>query len=356
MAPQPVPGLATEASDQLTVIITTSPTPSAPSTELLDVILQSYRSYCPILLGCRFIVVIDTYDRIGPHARLKKGQVTAEGAKALELYKSNVKELILRALGLDREGDDTCSALHQGRGEAEYGCGETKSNYIAFCTTHTEDKRVTFVEPDKRLGFGLAVRTALRLAETPYVWVQQHDWMLASEIPLGPIVSIMAASVSDDVVPVQYVCFPSIRMLSYATSSHVMNFPALRALTTSLKRDFVPNPASRPDVKVPLTPLFFWHDKPHVASTAHYLSTVFPTRLSLPKGAFIEDTIGQRARDQMKQGVFAKWACWLYYPEEGTRLCLRHLQGRTWRGAEAELLHKETWKKLNASRDTPCQD
>lgn len=346
-----VPDLATAASNQLTVIITTSPTPSAPSTELLEAILQSFRSHCPALLGCRFIVLIDTYDRIGPHSRLKKGQVTAEGAKDLELYRSNVKNLILLALN---QGDETC-ALYRGQGgEAEFGSCGMESNSVALCTTYTEDKRITFVEPDNRLGFGLAVRTALRLTETPYVWVQQHDWTLASDIPLDPILSIMEASMSDEVAPVKYVTFPSARMLSYATTAHVMDFPALRELTTSLKKDFVP--PSQPHIKVPLTPLFFWHDKPHVASTAQYLSVVFPTRLAVPKGAFIEDTIGHRARDQMKQGIFSKWACWLYYPEEGTKLCLRHLQGRTWRGAEAELLQKEAWKKLNASRDGLCRD
>ncbi len=260
----------------------------------------------------------------------------------MDLYRSNVKKLILEA----HEKAETCN-LHQSRGEAEFGHGPTETHSITFLATYTEDKRVTFVEPDKRLGFGLAVRTALRMTETPYVWIQQHDWALAFDIPLEPILDVMQTSASDETAPVKYICFPSVRMLSYATSSHVMGFRVLRELTDTLKRDFVA--ITQSNIKVPLTPLFFWHDKPHVASTAHYLSRVFPSRLAIPRGAFIEDTIGQRARDQMKQGIFAKWACWLYYPEEGTKLCLRHLQGRTWRGAEAELLQKETWKKINAS-------
>ena len=31
-----------------------------------------------------------------------------------------------------------------------------------------------------------------------------------------------------------------------------------------------------------------------------------------------------------------KWATWLYYPDEGKQLCLRHLNGRTWRGTDGE--------------------
>ena len=339
-----MPGVASEAGSQLTVIITTSPTPSAPSTELVEAILQSFRSHCAALLTCRFIVVIDTYDRIGPQLRLKKGQITAEGARDFVGYKSNLKSFLLRELC---QRDEACELL-QGHGQAEFGYSETGGYIVDFLTTYTEDERLTFIEPSQRLGFGLAVRTALRLTQTPYVWIQQHDWALISDIPLEPILNVMDTSASDETAPVKYVCFPSVRMLSYATSAHVMEFRALRELTASLKKDFVH--ALQPEVKVPLTPLFFWHDKPHVASTAHYLARIFPTRLAIPRGAFIEDTVGQRARTQMKEGVFAKWACWLYYPEDGTKLCLRHLKGRTWLGAEADIAHIENWRKLNASK------
>jgi hypothetical protein len=98
-------------------------------------------------------------------------------------------------------------------------------------------------------------------------------------------------------------------MRSYAVSADVIRFPVLRELTCSLKRDFIP--ASQPDIKIPLTPLFFWHDKPHIASTAHYLARVFPTRLAMLRGDFIEDKIGQRARAQMKEGLVSNFYSYL---------------------------------------------
>jgi hypothetical protein len=138
-------------------------------------------------------------------------------------------------------------------------------------------------------------------------------------------------------------------MLSYATSPHVMQFPALRALTNLYKQNFSPKLHQPGDIaaKVPLTPLFFWHDKPHIASTDHYLARVFPNRLAMTRGAFIEDTAGHRARTEMKDGQWKKWACWLYYPNEGKQLCMRHLKGRTFRGAEAEEAQKVIWRGLN---------
>ncbi|KAL1862893.1 hypothetical protein Daus18300_008223 [Diaporthe australafricana] len=318
-------------SEALTVIITTSPTPSAPAPELLDTILASFHTNCPALLECKVIVVFDTYDRIASENRLKKGSITVDGAKNFPAYKDNVKRLVLQEFA-GTGSSETLSFLEED-GEAEYGSPGISTNFTALKIQSTEDKRVIFIEPLERLGFGLAVRSALRLVETPYVWVQQHDWDLIVSIPIQSIIEVMMESDSSEEAPVKYVCLPSPRMLGYADSGHVNPFPSLRQSTAALKRDF--SATSSPDT-ITLTPLFFLHDKTHIASTEHYLNRVFPSRLAMARGAFIEDHIGQRARNQMKEGLFKKWASWLYYPEGGALQCLRHLHGRTWRGKEAE--------------------
>ncbi|KAK4099462.1 hypothetical protein N658DRAFT_487668 [Parathielavia hyrcaniae] len=344
----------------LTLIITTSPTPSAPSTELLSQIVLSFHEHCPELTRCRVILVLDTYDHISSTARLKKGHVTADGAAKYAQYKKNAKRLILDEYATNdtalREQD-----LLQERGEAEFGSTAyaQQTNTVPLAITKTDDGRIMFIEPLQRLGFGLAVRSALRLTETPYVWIQQHDWVLISQIPLRPLLAVMqqqsqtaaAAANLDGMetvkVPIKYVCFPSVRMAEYARSDHVMQFPALRALTYLHKQNFTVRSDEGDAVRIPLTPLFFWHDKPHVAETEHYRAQVFPSRVALPRGAFIEDTIGHRARTEMKDGLWKKWACWLYYPDEGKQLCMRHLKGRTWRGAEGELAQKLEYMRLN---------
>lgn len=326
-------------SEALTVIITTSPTPSAPATELLDTILASFHKHCPLLLECNVVVALDTYDRIAPENRLKKGSVTAEGAQNFPAYKDNVKRLVLKEFA-GIESSKNLSLIEED-GEAEYGSPCVSTNVTALKIRRTEDKRVVFIEPSERLGFGLAVRSALRLVETPYVWVQQHDWDLIVSIPIESIVEVMVESDSSEEAPVKYVCLPSPRMLGYADSEHVKPFAGLRESTAALRRDFhVPSGSHA----IPLTPLFFWHDKTHIASTEHYLRRVFPSRLAMTRGAFIEDHIGQRARNQMKEGLFTKWATWLYYPKVGQLQCLRHLHGRTWRGKEAERKKVEALK------------
>ncbi|EFY84499.1 hypothetical protein MAC_09444 [Metarhizium acridum CQMa 102] len=294
-------------SDLLTLIITTSPTLSAPSTELLSAVLTSFRAHCAPLLNCSVIVVFDACEQITAHPRLKKGYVTPKSAQDYDAYKKNVKHLFLQEY-LQSTSERT--ELTECCGEAEYG--SPYSTPVLFTTSSTADGRVTFIEAaGQRLGFGLAVRTALRAVGTPYVWVHQHDWALIHHVPIAHLLGIMRASEldHDDEKPIKYVW-------------------------------------SSPTA-IPLTPMFFWHDKPHIASTAHYLQRVFPSRLAMMRGAFIEDTIGQRARSQMKEGQWAKWATWLYNPRDGKQVCLRHLHGRTWRGEEEETRMKGVHRERN---------
>ncbi|CAK7209940.1 hypothetical protein SBRCBS47491_000615 [Sporothrix bragantina] len=438
LLPVPASPPPQDIASLLTIILTTSPTPSAPATDLVSAVIASFRAHCPALLACPVIVVFDTYDHVGPQLRLKKGWVTPVEAANYDAYKANIKALVKDTWA----GDDATDAepVHAEEGTAEYGSPFIADNSVPFTMTRTAGGRVAFVEPAMRLGFGLGVRTAVRAATTPYVWVQQHDWTLAADIPLAAMLDAMrtaeqavgeegsddevvegeteesmadldpstdastaasfiaspaslspspspspsaslASSASglpsalDPRVPVaiRYICLPSVRMLRYAGSAHALGFPTLRALTAAFKRDVPTSSSSSPsstvspdpsgptgaapafDVafgsSVPLTPLFFWHDKTHIASRTHYLRRVFPTRLALGRGDFIEDHIGQRARDQMKRDPAAwhRWACWLYYPERGNQLCLRHLQGRTWRGEEQEQAIRDKHVERNRS-------
>lgn len=291
------------------------------------------------------VVVFDTFVDVAPANRLKKGYVTIEGAANWPVYKQNVEKLVLREFaGVEEDVFMTTEER-----QAEWGSTGPPSNpnQTPYSIRRTGDRRVTFIEPSERLGFGLAVRSALRAVDTPYVWVQQHDWSLSANIPVESIVKVMKTSNAHEEAPVKYVCLPSARMLGYASSGHVAHFAALRQTTAAVKRDF--SVSSRSEETVSLTPLFFWHDKTHIASTEHYLQRVFPSRLAMPRGAFIEDHIGQRARNQMKEGQWKKWACWLYYPQNGQQLCLKHLKGRHWRGTEAERKKIETYRLENAS-------
>ncbi|KAM3548441.1 hypothetical protein MY1884_009178 [Beauveria asiatica] len=321
-------------SNLLTLVVTTSPTPSAPSTGLLCGVLESFQTHCNALLQCNVIVVFDTYDCIATTPRLKKGQVTPETAERYGTYKDNVKTLFLDTFAKSPDGP---TPLIETAGEAEYG-SPNLTTPVPFTISSTADGHVQFIQAqDRRLGFGLGVRSALRIVQTPYVWIHQHDWRLIYDIPVAALLGAMQASTEggDDAAPapIQYICLPSGRRSSYATSEQVLPYPALRDVSRALTGAYAGGPGQP---SVPLTPMFFWHDKPHLAATAHYLARVFSSRLAMMRGAFIEDSVGQQARNQMKDGQWRKWATWLYNPDGGMTWCLRHLHGRTWRGKEEE--------------------
>lgn len=323
-------------SGKLTVIITTSPTPSTPATDLIEAIIASFQDRCPLLLTCTVIIVCDTFERIATVLRLKKGQATPEIAVAYDEYKQKLHPLILSKWN---NGCSPDAAPHRSTEIAEYGSpGQAHTNTEL---TITEFPGVTFIEPRDRLGFGLGVRSALRRVRTPYVWVQQHDWPLDTAIPIAQLLDVMRQHDATPGAPVRYICLPSVRMLGYASSMLAEKHPTLRQLTAELKGSYSAGDGSA----VPLTPMFFWHDKTHIASTQHYLQRVFPSRLAMPRGAFIEDTIGHRARDQMKEGLFEKWATWMYYPDDGQLLCLRHLDGRMWKGVEGDIAMKKGYQR-----------
>jgi hypothetical protein len=335
---------ASSLSNRLTLVLTTSPVPTAPSTELLSSVLESVAENCPVLLQCNVIVVFDNYDRITEHARLKKGCVTADGALSFARYKENVKLLVLQTFGHNHD-----SQMERNTTEVEFGSPFKEENSIPCFVSATADEHVIFVEPQTRIGFSLAVRTALRLTTTPYVWIHQHDWNVVAPIPIMTLLDIMMAYDDHEISPIKYICLPSIRILKYAEQSDNIKFESFRTLTRELKQGFRSNSRDAQHDEISLTPLFFWYDKPHIASTSHYLQRVFPSRHATKRGTFIEDTIGHTARTQIKEDAanWRKWATWLYYPGGGKNLCLRHLEGRTWKGKDGEEESVETWKRIN---------
>lgn len=389
--------------DDLTLIITTSPTPSAPSTELLTSILASFRTHCPALLNCPVITVFDTYSLIAPTPRLKRGHVTSQMAEDYDVYRRNATKLILEtwehlppqaptpAASLSPIGSSSASpspspsaspvprVSKETATHAEYGA-PGKGLSVPIAVSRSVDKRVIFLTPATTLGFGLAVRSALREVRTKYVWVQQHDWALERDVPLRELLGVMRASEEgaedknsggNDVPPkIRYVSFPSVRMQRYARSSNAEQHAEMRSATRRWKGDFEPPDADsceapeenvqshmKPKLTIPLTPVFFWYDKPHIALKDHYMSLIFPDdQLAISRGDFIEDTIGCAAREEMKAGGWKRWATWLYYPDEGETVVLRHLQGRTFRGREEELRAGEVWRASGGLKKVKKRD
>ncbi|BFZ65235.1 hypothetical protein YB2330_006398 [Saitoella coloradoensis] len=313
----------------VTVLITTSPTPSNPSTDLIGAVVDSFRKYCPELLRCPHVVVFDNFtvdENIKGKNRMKKGKVREEMGLHYAEYKDNVKSLLCDE-GMRRE---------EGEKESWPYDAWSRTTRIALMRTYREGvvaPALTFLEMGTQLGFGLAVREGLREVKTPYVIVVQHDWVFCADIPIRAILNTMVRSEEEGKrFRVRYVGMNGGRSLQYAirrAQVHPVLWQTTRAMVEKRERE---------EGDVELTPLFHWFDKPHICSVQHYLSTVFTRSGHIARGDFIEDKFGHRMMDECKEKgeeAMKKYCAWMWYPDHGRTAVLWHLRGRK-RGGDEE--------------------
>ena len=144
-------------SADFTTIITTSPSPVHPSTELIVQVIASLKRHAPLLAASRMIVVCDG-SKLAERCKYRMGVVDADAhARYLE-YKSRLRALA-RADGFE------------------------------------------IVELDVRHGFGNALRAGLiafsepeRRVTTPLIAVVQHDRNLMRDVDVAAVGGAILAS------------------------------------------------------------------------------------------------------------------------------------------------------------------
>ena len=164
------PPLTTPVQELLTVIITTSPIQSHPSSKLLEDVLDSF-AHIPGLDCCRKLLVCDGYKVIretagrggnGTNNQSKKGLVSAEVGRRYDEY---VEAMTQRAEA----------------GEYPFDC------YSAAAGT------TSVIRLKKHMGFAYAVKEALTHISTAYVMVVQHDFAFLRPFDLQRVLSAMVA-------------------------------------------------------------------------------------------------------------------------------------------------------------------
>ena len=223
-----------------------------------------------------------------------------------------------------REGDDATSKFRSGvvtrDAEAKY------RHYLRRV------KRLTLTKSSvlygarlliltERHGFAHALRRGIcRAVATPFALVAQHDRSFVRAVDLAAVVDAMAAAnakaplaTSDadgehgshaKAFRLNYVGFPTSTTVTHARhvrskyALEIAPFEAPRAAAEEDAREDAPETTGRGAAErssVALLPLLQFYDSMHVASTRWYLSRVFGREryCTLPKGGFIEDTLGQ---------------------------------------------------------------
>lgn len=256
----------------LTIVVTTSPIPSMPSTALLQALLKSFENVHD-LSGCLVIIVCDgigTVLRADEKPNWKCSRVNAEHVTAYQEYTANVERL-------------------------------------AKC----QQQRCEVMVLQERHGCGLAVEAALALVKTPFVMVAQHDQLFLRNFDAGGVLAAMRAQPA----ALRYVGIQSRTTLRYKERVADRFGIALDRFDAT------------PDL--PLLPLLMYYDKPHIVWTEHLHERVYVPGVLKP-GDFVEDVLGRPQLEDIKtNGIdsHGKYGTWVLCDDDEVPATY-HLSGR----------------------------
>lgn len=237
--------------EKLTVILTTSPVGRHPDTDLIDEVIGSMQLVDGVH-ECRLIIVCDGYRCESGEGvaftqpKYRVGIVDPASAANYEEYKARLRAKALASSTLE------------------------------------------VLELESRHGFGFAVKAALEVIRTPYVFVMQHDRPILGRVNLPRLVAAMER----DPARLKYIGLPSSSTLPH-------QYQVLSKYSLHLQPIF-----ADPD-GLQLVPLIQWYDSAHVCQTEYYRNFVFdPKRKLVARGGFIEDKLGQfQLADIRSRGV-----------------------------------------------------
>ncbi|KIW11189.1 hypothetical protein PV08_10489 [Exophiala spinifera] len=317
--------MSRELGDRLTIILTTSPTPSIPSTELIRGVL---RSLAPSLSTVPLIITFDGFTICQNDkyldGRLKKGQIPQQMAEAYPSYIANVKRLF----------SQTDVPVVQ-----EAAMDHPKWRPPIVSRAIEGERSVTFIQHRRRQGFALSVVSALKHCTTPFVLVLQHDWVFEVEPPIQQLLTALR-----DEPDVNYITFVARKSTRYELTMGNSNV-RLRAVFDAAKAMRRGSP-----LQSDLVPCLHFYDRPHLISVAKYYE-ILDAYPKLRKGDFFEDAIGTRFSHSISgacsnEDAIQAWkriGTWMYAPDGGLSRAVRHTSGRTTLAEEQEKARKQAY-------------
>ena len=265
----------------VTIVLTTSPCRSHPSTMLIEETVSSIARHAGAspATGTRLLVVCDGV-KVRAKSKFRSGQVDEDGAARYEAYLDRLAWLARDETGPLRGAE--------------------------------------ILRLEERHGFGHALKRGVMRVTTPYVLIAQHDRVFTRDAPMRAVLDIMETDES-----VACVGFPTKTTLSH-DKSHRSRFPGYGAFDLP-RRSYDEHPG------LELVPLTQFYDSMHVARTSFYLSFVYGQKrwANLPVGAFIEDTLGQQMLEDLRRNgpsAHAKYRTFIVEDDDKTPMA-GHIDG-----------------------------
>ena len=179
-------GVRPPLPDLLTIVITTSPIRSNPSTNLIETIMKTFiHAGRDFAYKCRKVIVCDGY-RISSANKSSQSRSNNNGEAATPKRYGNLKQAMRNGIVSDEQAERYRQfkvALTRLCQEAKQS--ESQGQEHLFQNTTVE-------ELDERQGYGFALRHALQhCVSTQFVCVVQHDRTFMRPVPMQAIVSCM---------------------------------------------------------------------------------------------------------------------------------------------------------------------
>lgn len=367
-------------SDLLTIVVTTSPIKSNPSTELLQKTLETFHHAGPefayqcrkviVCDGCRVLDDDDDNNKAEEEKKDDQQQQQQQQKRKISRKHSNVKQALRNGIatkGQAERYEEFKAALRKVCEDANNAADDGND------TEPSPFRNAEVVELSTRHGYGFALRHALReCVHTPYVCVIQHDRTFMRTTPMKSVVHAMmndperikyvGCSMRSNLMyrdiflgkygkvahqdlaklvlrppelrldPTQY--GPAVPVESIQVyGPHVNNIDKLQKNLQALAVNYRKSNQNKTSLEGPegnfethaqltLTPTLFWYDNTHIVETAHYRDFVFNEKYRMvARGGFVEDKLSpvitkNVERLGLKDG-HAKFGCYLLDDHSG---------------------------------------
>ena len=308
------------------IVITTSPIPSHPSIDIINEVLF-YIENDLYLKHCTLIIVFDGFQTWNK-CEWKSSRVTEEAAMNYEQYKLNLKA----RLGFSR-GNVQVSDL-----SFQVGTNTISHAKVERIKVGEEGKEIITISHSLRTGFALALKSGLIYITTDVTLIHQHDWLLNEGLPFKDLVGILKENkyqsgeenkaedvINNDEDVINYIGFLSRKNLNYNQfkAGKLFQEEVRKSSTVMIEKGTTEGP-------LPFTRLFFYYDRPHLAKTS-FLNNYLFGNCRFKRGDFIEDKFGHIVMNDCKENGLDGWrkyGLWIYYPDDGHTIAIRHLNGR----------------------------
>ena len=339
-------------SDLLTIVVTTSPIKSNPSTELLEKTLETFHHAGPefayqcrkviVCDGCRVLDDDDETDKKNGEEEKKDDQQQRQQKRKISRKHSNVKQALRNGIATKSQAEryeEFKAALRNVCEDANNADDDDDDDDDAEPSPF---RNAEVVELPTRHGYGFALRHALReCVHTPYVCVIQHDRTFMRTTPMKSVVhammnnperikyvgcSIRSSLMYRDIFLGKYgkvahqdlaklvlrppelqldptLYGPAVPVESIQVyGPHVNNIDKLQKNLQALAVNYRKSNQNKTSTEGPkssdethqltLTPTLFWYDNTHIVETAHYRDFVFNEKYRMvARGGFVEDKL-----------------------------------------------------------------